>query len=101
VQNNFQRTKILQNLAQSLKKQRKLEEAVEIWMELAKYHDITAYIELAKYYEHVEKDFIKALECTKNAVELVINNESEDASAIENLLVRRRRLEKKILNKFK
>ena len=100
-QNNFQRTKILQNLAQSLKKQHTLEEAAEIWMELAKYHDITAYIELAKYYEHVEKDFIKALECTKNAVELVINNESEDASAIENLLVRRRRLEKKILNNKK
>ena len=53
------------------KRQRRLAEAAELWRELVSRlpHDLTAYIELAKYYEHRAGEFEAALALTRQALD--------------------------------
>ncbi|MBM3136996.1 MAG: hypothetical protein FJZ98_02290 [Chloroflexi bacterium] len=66
--NDVIREKTLVNLAYSLKKQGKLKETCSIWEELAQAENLTACVELAKFHEHKEKDWVSALEWTEKAI---------------------------------
>ena len=65
------RERILQSFAFSLKKQGKLDEMSAVWEELAKIGNITACIELAKYFEHQKKDLSIALLWTEKAINFI------------------------------
>lgn len=67
------REKALINLAYSLKQQDKLEEMCSIWKKLAQEENLTACVELAKFYEHKEKNYISALEWTERAIQISEN----------------------------
>lgn len=72
------------------KKLGRIREALTIWTDLAQSrtpHRAEALVELAKYYEHHEKNYFMALECTLEAARLDRSDEIEN---------RRMRLERKI-----
>lgn len=57
----------------TLKKLRKFDQALNIWNDLAQYDNregFLAALEIAKYLEHKEKDFLSALRMTKRAKEI-------------------------------
>lgn len=49
--------------------------AVDLWKQAAKAGQIYAHIELAKYYEHRERDYTSALEMTQTALEHLLNRD--------------------------
>ncbi|MDD2694329.1 MAG: ribonuclease H-like domain-containing protein [Anaerolineales bacterium] len=61
----------VRNLALLRKRRRELTMAVELWMKSAEYNDLEAFIELAKYYEHHEKDYAQALHWAQSAMEII------------------------------
>ncbi len=80
----------LWDLAQLERKLERIDQALILWTDLSQSKNpyrADAYIELAKYYEHREKNFFMALECTLAARQLKPNDEIEN---------RRMRLEAKI-----
>lgn len=89
---DFFREKTLINLAYSLKKQKKLTEMCSVWEELAKAENLTACVELAKFYEHKEKDYVLALDWTKKAIQLAGKISLHDDRAPEELKNRKDRL---------
>jgi hypothetical protein len=48
-----------------------LEKALELWEEAAKEGHVYAHIELAKYHEHIRKDYQTARSWTESAMHLV------------------------------
>ncbi len=55
-------------LALALKRLRRWDEAVDLWQSLSggrSAESLSAYTELAKYYEHVARDYARALECVE------------------------------------
>jgi uncharacterized protein len=60
--------KTIHRYADIYKKQGQLDKAVEIWLKSADYHDAISCIELAKYFEHREKDYEKAIHWAKNSI---------------------------------
>jgi len=95
---SYFREKALINLAYSLKQQEKLEEMCTIWKELAQAENLTACIELAKFYEHKEKNYISALEWTENAIRISENPSANASSLLAELENRRVRLVIKLGN---
>ncbi len=57
-------------LAQSYRKSGEREEAVRIWREMIRRREggITPYVELAKHYEHAEKDYAAAMDAVRQAM---------------------------------
>ena len=53
--NNFAR--ILLDFAHLHRKEKRWEQAIELWKKAAEYHQAEACIEISKYYEHVQKDY--------------------------------------------
>ncbi len=93
---NHFKEKILMNFAYSLKNQERLIEMCEIWEQLAENGNLTACVELAKYYEHHKRDYQTAVLWTNTALNLAgaVNDWSSD-HYIE-LTLRLDRLQKKI-----
>jgi len=87
--------KILRNFALLLKKQGKWEEALELLEIAAKKDDITACVELAKYFEHKVVDLFSASIWVETAIGIMIRSEGAEKTMRE-LLHRKRRLESKI-----
>jgi tetratricopeptide (TPR) repeat protein len=84
--------------ARIYKKNKKYSEALPLWMQAHKLGSIDAAIELAKYYEHITKDYQEALAITDR---LMQRNKSEPTATVDNQVVkliehRRTRLLKKI-----
>ncbi len=63
--------KTLQRFALSCRKQERWDLAKAIWIKAAQHNDFTAYIELAKFYEHHEKDPIEALDWVQEGLSAV------------------------------
>jgi len=59
----------LQRFALLYRKNERWQEAVQLWIKAAEHHWLDAYIELAKFYEHHEKDYQEAIRWTKAAIE--------------------------------
>jgi tetratricopeptide (TPR) repeat protein len=95
---SYFREKALINLAYSLKQQEKLEEMCTIWKELAQAENLSACIELAKFYEHKEKNYISALEWTEKAIRISENPSANASSLLAELENRRVRLVIKLGN---
>ncbi len=80
------------NLSLMLRREGQLEQAEQIWLEMARTRpqDSFAHIELAKLYEHRDRDFSKALSHTLQALDCA-QDEKERAA----LLLRKERLSRK------
>lgn len=88
----------LSKLALVYRRQRRWEAAEQIWLFLAEKHsDIQSCEDLAKYYEHVLKDFSKAHQAATRGLALSLNQDRRRIPAFEYRLAR---LERK-LNKTK
>jgi tetratricopeptide (TPR) repeat protein len=82
-------------LSMAFKKTGQAERALSIWEEMLTWpypEDVTPYIELAKYHEHRQKDFDKAMAYVEQALE---QTPSHQLREIEILQRRRQRLEQK------
>ena len=64
------RTKGQLRLAQSWRRSGQRQEAVDVWLHMIDRHEggITPYVEMAKHYEHVERNIPKAMEMTRRAM---------------------------------
>jgi len=65
----------LERFAQLYRRQENWENAVNLWKRAAAHKHLDAYIELAKYYEHQQKDYDQAAQWTQFAFDLVIETE--------------------------
>ncbi len=65
----------LERFAQLYRRQEKWENAVNLWKRAAGYRYLEAHIELAKYYEHQQRDYDQAIQWTQVALELVLETE--------------------------
>jgi tetratricopeptide (TPR) repeat protein len=66
------------------KKQTRFTEAVVLWQSMVeKYNDLFAHIELAKQYEHRDKQYSLALQCAECALAIVQNGYCESDSAFQ------------------
>ena len=97
---------IYNSLAWAYKRTRSLERAAQVWHRLLKDKfpfNLRIYEELAKYYEHREKDYPRAMQIVDRATEY-LNSSSQlpsnlnQESALASLRYRRTRLERKIRN---
>lgn len=93
---DFYREIILNNLAFSLKRQKKWDEAANIWDELANQGSPLACVELAKYFEHKLKNYTIALAWVEKALLLAEKNSKKSAESTANLEWRRKRLLRKM-----
>ncbi len=66
----------ISRLAQLHKRQEDLASALTLWEEGVKFNLMDAYIELAKYYEHRERDFLSACEWCQKAIEILEKDEN-------------------------
>lgn len=89
---------ILYQLAAMLKQQERKDEAANIWMQIAatSFTDVTAHIELAKYYEWHEQDIRPAHHWTEQALYLLQNQTPSDTAQLNDLQHRLERLERKL-----
>lgn len=89
---------ILHQLAALLKQQERKEEAANIWMQIAttSFEDVTAHIELAKYYEWHEQDLHPAHEWTQQAIHLLQSQPPPDQTLLNDLHHRLERLNRKL-----
>jgi len=87
--------KIYLNLGYSLKKQQKWEEAIPFWENASKKNNIEACIELAKYYEHISKEIIKAIKWTQKAIAISKKRKIDNVELIGELEYRLNRLKRK------
>jgi len=62
---------ILRRLSFLHKRRGELSMAVDLWKQAAQRQHLYAYIELAKYYEHDQRDYNEAIHWTQSALELV------------------------------
>ncbi|MBN2328458.1 MAG: ribonuclease H-like domain-containing protein [Candidatus Omnitrophica bacterium] len=94
---------IYKQLSLFLKRQMRFKDACEIWELMRRdYADPFALIELSKYYEHKEKDFLQALSLAEQAMDLIQQNAPISKSGLasgeslyEQLRIRRNRLKRK------
>jgi uncharacterized protein len=66
----------LERFAQLYRRQEKWENAVNLWKRAAGHKYLGAHIELAKYYEHQQRDYDQAIVWTQVALELVFETET-------------------------
>jgi hypothetical protein len=84
---------VMKWLSRAFKKTGKTEKALSMWEDMATWpskKDPFPYVELAKYYEHRQRDFGQAIACVDRALELA----SQQPREIELLRQRRLRLER-------
>jgi len=60
----------LQRFALLYRKRDQWEEAVGLWLKATEHHWLDAYIELAKYYEHHQRDYSEAIRWTQTAIQV-------------------------------
>jgi len=60
----------LQRFALLYRKRDQWEEAVGLWLKATEHHWLDAYIELAKYYEHHQRDYTEAIRWTQTAIQV-------------------------------
>jgi uncharacterized protein YprB with RNaseH-like and TPR domain len=65
----------LSRFASLYRRQGNWDGAIYLWKKAAEQQQIEAYIELAKYYEHNQRDYIEAIKWTQNALELALKTE--------------------------
>lgn len=90
-----------QRLAWLHRRRGELPNAVSLWWQAAADREIYAHVELAKYYEHQEKQYPEALKWTDAALALLRQPERPRHERIEwenALLHRKARLEKRLVN---
>lgn len=97
----FLEYKAMKKLSWQYKRVDRYQEAVEIWQEMIKKStlDTFPYVEMAKFFEHREKDYEQALFYTNQAIELLAKNrfiKNNYKKEMENLKHRKERLAKKI-----
>jgi len=97
------RRKIMRKLSNVYKRNKDYIGAIEIWEEMRRESsmDIFPYMELAKYYEHKAKDIQKALEYTRDAIEILERKRRSGMLAsyykeINQVTHRQKRLQKKL-----
>ncbi|MCS7011625.1 MAG: ribonuclease H-like domain-containing protein [Anaerolineales bacterium] len=86
---------VIRRLAHLQKRRGDLETAVHLWEKAAAEEHLYAYVELAKYYEHIRKDYATALRWTDLALRLLDKHELppyQDRHWRNDLSHRRRRL---------
>ncbi len=59
----------LQRFARLHRRHEQWEQALELWKKAVEYHQVDAGVELAKYYEHRQRDYVEALYWTQRALE--------------------------------
>jgi len=74
--------KIFSDMAMINKRHNKWKDAVHLWEQAAKKDDFTAMIQLAKYYEHKEKNILAAIYWTENAKLIFVNKPVELSTKI-------------------
>ncbi len=62
----------LGRFASLYRRQGNWDSAIYLWKKAAEQQQIEAYIELAKYYEHKQRDYIEAIKWTQNALDLAL-----------------------------
>ena len=84
--------------ARIYKKNKKFGEALPLWMQAHKLGSIDAALELAKYYEHITKDYQEALAITNQLLQQLASNSSEvfNNNTLAQLQHRRYRLLKRL-----
>lgn len=65
-----------QRLAALHKRQGNWPEAVDLWQQAAQYQDLEAHVELAKYCEHISRDYPEAIRWTQAAITLVVEQQA-------------------------
>ena len=87
----------LQRKALLYKRKDEWKKAIILWEEAANLEDIESMIELAKYFEHQEKDYISARAWTQKALLILqeLNSNAANAVYLEELLHRHKRIEAK------
>ena len=101
---NYLEYKAMKKLSWQYKRVDRYEKAVEIWQVMIKKStlDIFPYVEMAKFFEHREKDYKKALSYTNQAIELLSKNRiitNNYKTDMDDLKHRKERLSKKICKK--
>ena len=76
-----QRINLSENLGSLYKKQKLYQKAIETWQEAARLGSLSAYLELAKYYEHLGKDPNTARKWVEAALKVLAEKSSTDSSA--------------------
>jgi uncharacterized protein len=66
----------LERFAQLYRRQEKWENAINLWKRAAGHKYLEAHIELAKYYEHQQRDYDQAILWTNLAIDLVLETET-------------------------
>jgi len=66
----------LERFAQLYRRQEKWENAIDLWKKAAGHKYLEAHIELAKYYEHQQRDYDQAILWTNVAIGLVLETET-------------------------
>lgn len=61
----------IQRLALIHKRQENFPAAINLWQQAAHHHHLDAHLELAKFYEHRQKDYVEAMYWTQSAIDLV------------------------------
>ncbi len=78
----------IERLAQIYKRRNNLNASLPLWKQAAQHQHLPAYIELAKYYEHVQRNIAEAIHWTRSAIELVktgMNEHQSDLRSIDRL----------------
>lgn len=75
------------------KRNEDLTQACNLWLKAIEYNEQYAYIELAKWEEHKNKDYKKALEYTEKALNSKFDDYIYEGEEIRKLKHRKRRLE--------
>lgn len=89
----------IERLALIYKKSQHFSEAVSLWQEAARYGHISSCTELAKYYEHTQRDCQQALFWTETAIMMLEShqfNEYQRRTMLSELQHRRERLQHKL-----
>lgn len=87
-------------LADSCRKQKEWDEAVSVWQTMIARGEGGAqpYLSLAKYYEHVERDVRRALNCARSALQVSLNAApiERDEAQTEAIIKRIERLQRRL-----
>lgn len=67
----YQRITLSENLGSLYKKQKRYQQAIENWQKAARLRSLSAHVELAKYYEHIEKDPNQARQWVERALKVL------------------------------
>lgn len=92
-----------QRLSDIYKRSGDYSKAVSHWEKMlssSKYMNIFPMIELAKYYEHKEKNLLKALDIVEKAIIICVKNGFLKGRYYEDLIKRKERLSRKVVKKY-